>query len=296
MAKLYKVLVPLPVDKSGLIALNQAEYFHKVIKLNITVLHILPKSKLLDKVIKPTDDQKANKEIYKSLEFFVQTFYKNSIPDYIDIKIIDGDLVESIVNYANTNNYDLIIIRKSERRDNLFGIFSQNDADRIIAGSYCPVITIKDNWTENGINKILLPIDITQKTDKKVAWAYSFAKKLNAKVEIVSALNAPIEIQTSKAYQKAKEIKDCFTEHNIDCTFDIFEAFKDEPHQKVLEIIKERNPDIIMIMTHRENYSFDKTIGKFATEIIHTSEVPIFTFIPDYDTFFTNLLGLFKNE
>lgn len=292
MGKLNNILVPIPMTEDGIIALNQAEYFRKTLNLNITVLHVIPdKTTLLTKTDAKElkkQEEKAEKELRK----FLMQFYKCDVPKHVQIKILTGNLVETIVAYSHKKEYDLVIIKKAKRKERLLGIFNQNDADKVIARSFCPVITLNESWNETGIKTIMLPVDVMQKADKKVNWSLFLAKMFKAKVIVFSALRAPIAKDKSLAYKKAASIKACFEAHDVPCEYDIVETYDKKPHEAVMAYAREKNPDLIMVMTHKEIFSLKQTIGTCATEVIHEAQMPIFTFIPDSDTVFNYLIRL----
>lgn len=293
MAKNHKILVPISIKEESFITLKQAQFFHDIFDLDITVINVIPSESFFEKTFK-NDENKISKDVInKQLIKNVSEQYDGKIPDYIKIKIVEGDLLKTILKYSEKKNYDLIIIKK-EKTNNSFDFYKQSFVDEIIASSFCPVITIKETLSVSGIKLILLPLDITQKTKKKLNWAYILAKKFDAKVLLVSALNVPIYKENSLAYQKAEKIKEFFSLKNIECEYEILEAFDKEPHEVVLDFIKQKNPDLVMTMTHKENFTFNKTIGHFSTELIHECETPIFTFIPQPDTIMNKFMGVLR--
>ena len=60
-------------------------------------------------------------------------------------------------------------------------------------------------------------------------------------------------------------------------------------HDVVLSYIDELKPDLVLMMTHQESIHFDNYIGKFANEIIHRSESPVFNLVPRKETLIGNL-------
>jgi nucleotide-binding universal stress UspA family protein len=290
--KIHKILVPFPLSKDGIVALSYADYFHHVMGLDITVLHILSKSSKLSASSKEESEIQEHHSVLSGMRELVSEFYNGSIPEYVSLEIREGSIVDTIVDYSNDRNYDLIVIKKFKRKPELLGLFNQNDADKIIANAFCPVITISEEREQCGIKTIMLPIDITQKADKKINWTLFLAKRFNAKVIVVSALKAQISKRKSLARKKAIEIKDYFEYHGVDCRYEIVDAYDKDPHEAVLQYADNIQPDLIVVVTRKERFSLKRDIGTCATEIIHESKHPIFTFIPDSDTIFNYLVRM----
>lgn len=122
------------------------------------------------------------------------------------------------------------------------------------------------------------------------------AKKFNSKVIVVAALNVPIDKKNSLACKKASTIKELFSKNNIDSEVLLVETYDRKPYVAVLETINEKKPDLVVIMTRKEVFAFDKKIGTFATEIVHESPCPIFSFIPEPDSVFNNLVTIMKSD
>jgi nucleotide-binding universal stress UspA family protein len=297
MAKINNILVPIPISEGGKIALQQAEYFHKAFDMNITVLHVIPEKSFIEKTFTPNKNSKISRtDAGKMLREFIADCYGGKIPSYVKPLVLKGELVDTIIKYSAKKDVDLIIIRKSQRKSSKLSLINQNDADKIIASSVCPVITIGKNWNDAGIKKIMLPIDIMQKADKKVNWAMYLAKQFKAHVHIVTAINVPIPKDQSVAFKKGNKIKKQFEDNNISCDLEIIETINKKPYTAVIETVDKVNPDIVIIMTRKEKFSFDKKIGTFATEIIHEAKRPIFSFIPEPDTIFNHLITIMSSD
>ena len=102
-------------------------------------------------------------------------------------------------------------------------------------------------------------------------------KKANAKILIISALNANIDVQKSLALKNAERIQTMLSERGIQSDLEILKVHGQVKHEMVLSFIAEKKPDLIIIRKHHTVSSFSNTIGDFAKEIIHGSNIPVFT-------------------
>ncbi len=276
MTNVHKILVPIALDENGRTALKQAVFFHDVFSLKITLLHVIPASSYLKRTIFRAKNEEGKKEALDKIEKFTKDFFEGEVPDFVDFKISVGSLVPQIVKASKMADYDLIIIKKRKRKTGNWGISQQNDADKIIGQSQCPVITINEDWASK-IKKIIIPIDISQKTEKKLLWASSLAKKFAAKMVIVSALNVNIDETKSLAYKNGQRIKQMLNERDVECDLKILKSTGKENHKVILDYAKEQNIDLFVIRTHQDALLNKNDIGTFASEIIHSCNVPVFT-------------------
>lgn len=123
----------------------------------------------------------------------------------------------------------------------------------------------------------MVPIDISEGTTKRLLWASMFAKKAGARIQIVSALNVNIDEHKSLALKNAEKIKAMLHERGIRCDVEILKVHGRVKHEMVLAYITEKRPDFVIIRKHAASATFTTTIGDFAQEIIHGSQIPVFT-------------------
>jgi nucleotide-binding universal stress UspA family protein len=154
---------------------------------------------------------------------------------------------------------------------------SKSDVDRYVSKSFCPVLTFNKDYPIKEVHKIVVPIDISQHTKKRLYWATFFAKKLNAKIIIVSALNVDIDETKSLAYKKAETLKTMLKQRGVQCDVKILRVHGQKRHKAILDYIEQEDPEMVIIRTHREHHFSGKKIGKFVAEIIHGCKMPVFT-------------------
>lgn len=287
-----KIVVPIPLNGELEIPLKQAAYFVNNYGAEITVLHVIHKYPRLGKLLSSRKLQKYQKKTYQKLKRLTKEhFGSDPIFENLKYKVKAGDLVSTILSYADNVGADLIIIKKAKKIVGQRRLLKQENADRLIANSNCPVLTIYEEHTINGINKILLPVDIIKQTESKVAWAKSLALRFNAEIRIVSVMNRNIRKDDSLAYKKGKRIEDEFK--NVDIKTELVLLDQDERSKEdhVLEYAASYNPDLMLIMTHQENLILTKFLGNFAREIIHKAKMPVISMIPNKNDVFNGLIN-----
>lgn len=223
--------------------------------------------------LKKNQDRHQN-ELNKFTEF-IKKVLKNEIPPDIIPRISWGKVVKNLIAESEKGGYEFVILDKNERK-NAEGL-SRNEVDLFVSKSFCPVLLIDKDYPVNKIDKIVIPIDISQRTKKRLYWATFFAKKFNAKIQIVSALNINIKETKSLAYKNAENLRKMLEKRGVSCEVKLLKVPGKEIHTTVLEYIEEEKPDLVIIRTHQEIRFSGRKIGKFVSGIIHGCQIPVFT-------------------
>ena len=294
MPRVDKILVPFAISKGGEIAINQALYFNQVFSSRITLLHIVPPVYLIKRIFKKKEYEKRKRRNQNKLIKFTKFFFKGTIPDYIDLRIVVGELVPTILKIADNQKYDLIIIKKRKKIKGFFYNLRKHNTDRIIGASPCPVLTIKKTWTKMGIREILIPLDIGKQIRTQIFWAIELAQKFKAKIRIISVLRFNIDVEKSYTYNKCKILEKWIKGHDLECDIKILKSKEHKMHEVVQFFSKKKCPDLTIIMTHQESVINENYIGRFASEIIHNCPTPVFSIVPGRDNIFSWLIDFIK--
>lgn len=271
------VLVVVPLTDEGKIVLKQAMYLQKIISFRIFILNVIPPISFLNRHFNSQKVAELKKEALKKLTAFVKDFFGGEIPEKIILKVSMGNLVPTLIKHTQSDDFLFVVLKRSMHQKGISNLLDQNEMDKIIAHSQCPVLSVNEESTQGELKTILVPIDISESTKKRLLWASMFAKKANAKIMIVSALNANIDVQKSLAFKNAERIQSMLSERGIQSDLEILKVGGQLIHEMVLSFIAEKKPDLIIIRKHHIVSFFSNTIGDFAKEIIHGSNIPVFT-------------------
>ena len=279
--KSNSILALINPDKEGKLVLKEALYFQKTLGCHLFVCNIIKSPSLFIQKLQTQKVNKLKKEAKQALIDFVKNTIQKEIPDFITINIKTGNVVSNLINESQRGGHDLILIDKSKKTFNTR--FCKNKIDEFVSKSECPVLTVNKDFPVGDIKKIVIPIDISQSTKKRLLWATLFAKKFNAKVIIVSALNINIKKTKSLAYRNAKKIESMLGTNGVDCETKVIKTHNQEKHKAILNFMEKEKPDLVIIRTHQESIFSATNIGKFVSEIVHGCNMPVFTvnYTPD---------------
>lgn len=281
---LKKILVPVPLNGEMSDALTQALRLQQVYGSEIIMLNIVSKYSVFHRMLNPERLKKHHKKAKRRLKKLVKKYFNGKIPANVQLKVVDGTLISSILKTARQENCDLIIIKKARRLRNRLKFLKAENADKLIAESQCPVLTVASRPAPSEIQTIMVPVEILKPSDHKVAWAISLAKHFNAKLHLVSVLNADIKVKSSLSYKQSRRIEKMIRSQGIEVEKEILKVQGDDPEQAILNYATDLNPDLMIIMTRKESMIRENYLGSFARELIHNAEVPVLSVVPAKDS------------
>lgn len=291
LAQIVRILIPVPLNRNMIAPINQAIYFHEKYGSDIVLLHVEKELPFLQKWFSSRIQKKHQKKALKRFRRQVKHFFpEHPLLKQFKYELVIGKLIPSILKVSARRKTDLVIIKKARRSHGKASIFRKENADKLISDSKCPVMTLYKEPEFKGINRILLPVDVTKNSDKKVAWAISLANKFGASIHIVSVQHLEIESVHSLSYNKGRRIEQEIRKHGIDVDLVLLKAEKRTADEVVLDYSKKLKPDLLVIMTHQETILFDNYLGAFAREIVHKSSVPVISVVPQKDSLILDLL------
>lgn len=266
-------LIPQSSECVGL--LKQVLFLHETLQMRVFILNIIRPFTIFSKKFGSKKVEKRISEAREQMINFIESGIQKKIPDEIVIRIHAGEAISTLIKQSKKGGYEFMVIDKS--CTHLPGSLSKNEVDKVISRSLCPVLTINMNHPVTEIKKIVIPIDIAQTTKKRLWWATFFAKKYNAKVQIVAAVNIDIQETKSLAHKNAEKISSMLNERGVSCEIKILKVHQQEKHKVILDYIEKENPELVIIRTHQESLFSDAKIGKFVSEIVHGCKMPVFT-------------------
>lgn len=269
------ILAHIPQNRKGERILKQALYFKDALGMRIFLMDIIKSGSIFLTNPKLRKNQIRQQGALNKFTDFVKKVLEEEIPDNIILRINWGKIVNTLIRESEHGGYEFVLLDKSEK-NNSEGL-SKSDVDRYVSKSFCPVLTVNNDYPITQIKKIVIPIDISQRTKKQLYWATFFAKKLKAKIQIVSALNVNIKESKSLAYKNAEELKNMLESRGVKCDIKILKVQNQELYKVILKYIEEEKPQLVIIRTHQEFTFSGKKIGKFVSEIIHGCKIPVFT-------------------
>ena len=271
----HSILALVPPNKEGALVLKEALFFQKTLGMRLFIINVVKTPSFYLRNFK-ADKVKSNlDDAQDELIDFVQNTIQDEIPNDIIIAVKTGEAVTVLTNESKRGGHEFILVDKS--KSSYTGALCKNKIDDLVSQSKCPVLTINKEVGVATIKNICIPIDISQSTKKRLLWATLFAKKYDAKITILSALNTNINVKKSLAYKNAQKIQHMLWQHDVDCDVKVLNTQKKDKHKVILDHIEKEKPEMVIIRTHQDSFFADTCIGKFVSGIVHGCDIPVFT-------------------
>lgn len=209
----------------------------------------------------------------------MELFAEETIPEHIrfETRIVPGRAYKIIVEEAEANNFDLIIIARrgtTNLSDHLVG----STAERVVRLARGPVLSLRGTNPPagKGIQTILCPTDYSPSANSALSYAISIAHKYNSKlyVQHISEIAGEPDIDELKNQApKLADINGDVSNLQVEFIYD-----RDiEPNNSIIRFAEDRDIDLIVMSTHGRKGLRRVFIGNNTAEVVRKAECPVLT-------------------
>ncbi len=273
--KLERILVPVSLNGDGEDALKQAVFFKKKMNSKITLIHVTPAASNPESLVQAELNKRLQARAMIRLIQFAKNQFKGRIPEYVELRVEVGHHVPVIIDLANKEAFNLVIIRKNERIESLVGKLNKHSTDKIVHGINCPVLSVKDRWTYRGVRNILVPVDVRQQSRDLLNWSIYLGTKLNSRITLISVLNVKIDLEQSLDYKKVKLLERSICEEGVQCEARIIENVDDDKIESLLQYAKQEKADLVLAQGSLNILFGDAQSENFTSRLLHDSVKPV---------------------
>lgn len=267
------ILALLTPNKEEQPFLDQILFFRQSLNMRVFFYHIIEKPSFLKKFFQSKQSKNVKNEELKALHDFVEKQTPREDLQHMSYRVKTGSPLSVLIGQSKNGGYEFLMVKKGKPGSTL----NRDETDKLISRACCPALVMNKNVPVKKIKKIVIPIDISQSTKKKLLWATYFAKKFGAKINIVSALSVNIDTKRSLVWRNAEKLKHMLIQRGISCNVDIIKTNGKEKHAVILDYIEKEKPDMVIIRTHQDSSLTGAQVGKFVSEVVNGCSMPVFT-------------------
>jgi universal stress protein E len=253
MKLLEKILIPIDVNTDTKELMNATIKLANSYQSEIMLLYVVPDNELKD----PIKDI-VIKSVTESLNEIKEILISNKVTVREPI-IVFGNIVDTIVQKANSEKVNLLLIGSSEKNKNAkfkLGII----AEQIIRNSDVPVWLVNSNH-KTSFSNILCPVDFSEPSRRALYNAILLARKFKSALSILTVyeplvyvskrLNIDLEAENAIRLKRVKnEMKTFIKEFDLDGVDHKIEVKSGKVDEKILKAIKKQHIGLLIMGTN----------------------------------------------
>lgn len=281
MYTIKKILCPTDFSVYSKNALVYASEIASRYKADITLLHVdefdvspIGYFQLHEESVQRYRDLKSQ-FLREQMDVFIKELAAKDTK--IESRIAPGRAYKTIVEEAEANNFDLIVIARrgtTNLSDHLVG----STAERVVRLARCPVLSIRGTAEppERGLKSILCPTDYSQAANAALSYAISLAHVYGSKlyVQHISEIAGEPDVEMlKKTAPDLSAINGGAKDVEVEFIFD-----RDiEPNNSIIRFAGDRDIDLIVMSTHGKKGLRRVFIGNNTAEVVRKAECPVLT-------------------
>ncbi len=279
--KINKILVPTDFSELSMTAMKYAGLVARETGAKLLILHVMESyeyNTILQDVINYNEvlQEAVDKKMADIKEQHEELWNVEG-----EVKIVQGKIHQQIKNVADEEDVDLIVMgtHGATGITDLGRFVLGSNASRTVQLTKIPVLSIRGE-REPQFNKIVLPLDVTKETTKKLDTTILLAKAFGAEIHAVSVSTFLEEFSTDiyELRKKLREVAQRVTDAGVECHTKMLRH--DSVSDSVVEYSDDINADLVVIMTKEEKDPDKAGLGATARQIINRSNAPVLSMHP----------------
>jgi nucleotide-binding universal stress UspA family protein len=273
--RVNRILVPTDFSVLSLDALHYASRLAGIVKADLLLLHVTESRPDAERAGRLTGELEGQIRALRATEGLDPTMQ-------VHTRLETGRIGERVADVALREDVDLVVrgTRGSGGRSAIKRFFIDSNARRTVELSRVPVLTLREIPKPFRLRDILLPLDLTQQTHRKVHFAINLAKLFDARLHLVAVAHLLETLRgqddrlerymhTQEAYIRAA---------GIEVSTEIIRH--DNVGDSVVTYAEEIDADLIVIVTGRENRLDTLLMGSRAGRVIDHAHRPVLSLHP----------------
>ncbi|NPD45972.1 MULTISPECIES: universal stress protein [unclassified Lentimicrobium] len=271
-----KIAVGMDFSQGALNALEYAVDVAVNTDSEITLLWVEPSSR--DKVL-PGERNEIRYDAKVELENLVEKIILKQPGLKVNFKQKRGKVYQEVASFAYHNQSDIVIIG-THGINGAEEFWVESNAYKIISYCPCPVISVRTDYRLGGnINRIILPIDDSLDTTKKVPMVVDMAKEFDAEIRILGVYNSDLAFIRKRTDKFVRETQKYLAENEVNHKF--IHCTSNNISASLVKYAENDKADLMVIMTDQNKATSDMLMGRVAQQIINQSPIPVLSVKPD---------------
>lgn len=214
--------------------------------------------------------RQESRELFKEI---LKKYEKKGGTGKLDYKLSKGKVYEEISKYARKINADLIFTG-THGVTGFEEYWIGSNAYRIVTHAPCPVITLRQDFKfGTRVKKILLPVDSTPHSGKKVYTTADIAQAFGSEVQVLALHTTSLSSLRKQVDRHLRMVADHLDEKGI--IYSVQDMTTTNLTQDTINFALKNKIDLVSIMTEQETTQANVFLGTFARQLVNNCPVPV---------------------
>ena len=267
------ILVPIDFSADSINALEHGIQFANIIKADLRMIHVSSNKDFeTPSFFKDLDDFKG-----KSVEDYFKLIkyrHQRKLNQKLDYVIKQGNISEKIINQAKKDKVGFIIMGTHGLSDSDSRWLGSN-AYKVVSNSLCPVLTIRNGFIRKTVKKIILPIDASKNTRRKLTITAKLAKVYDAEIHVIGVSETGIKDIIQRVESWVKQSVEYLNKSKIKNKSLRFQG--SDITAMTIDYAKSINADLISIMSEQGEDAVSLLLSPYAQQMVNNSPIPVLT-------------------
>lgn len=275
-----RVLVPIDFSGDSLNALDHALNIVNEIGAHLRMIHV----KKTEKYEIPFHFDELEDAIIHTVQEYFEKLVERYSDRYqvengvFDFKIRKGSIYREIVNQAKYGDAYMIVMG-SHGASGFEEFFIGSNAYKVVSNATCPVLTIRKDFARHQLKRIVMPIDATSETRKKIPLVTEIAKACQAEVHVLGVYESADELVVGKIESYVDQATGILDKEGIAWVKGLKKGSNNT--ETAISYAQAVDADMIAIMTHQTQSSLNLIVGSYAQQMVNHSPIPVLS-VPNY--------------
>ncbi len=269
-----RILVPVDFSGDSIKALKFAINLANNLGTHLRMIHV----KKSEKFEIPFHFEELKDEIIHTVQEYLEKLTELHSPAYavengvFDFKIRKGSVYREIVNQAKYGDSYLIVMG-AYGASGFEEFFIGSNAFKVVSHASCPVVTVHQELETQSVKRIVMPIDASNQTRKKIPVVADLAMNCGAEVHVLGVYESADKVVVGKIEHYMRQAEEYLNEVSVNVIKEVRQG--ENNTFTALEYAREIEADIIAIMTEQAETTFNMFFGSYAQQMVNKSEIPI---------------------
>ena len=267
-----KILVGIDFSESSMNTLEHAISLANKFRSNLILLWIENKKSISHLELNKGDN--IHDKVNEKFDSILNSAHINIAADRVTVQITKGESSDEIISFAKSENVDLLIVG-THGFHGFKRYLTGSNANKVIAGAPCPVITIRPNRDiGRELDVVVIPIDSGVDTRQKLPLATKIARLYGAEVHILGLHFSDINSIKKKVISYAEQSKAYVLKNGIQKVVVHYVASTDGA-RTILNYAVKVNAGLIAVMIEAELGGSAWSLQSQGKQFVNQSPIPI---------------------